>query len=255
MAKGLRIAVLLFVLATVAVGAWQKRTLVTQWKRSLDVVVYPINGDGQATTSAYIASLDSASFHPIVEFARREARRYGVDLATPLDVKLGPRVASLPPAIRAGSVMPEVMFWSLRLRFWAWRNDDYPGPKPDVRVFALYYDPALTQRVAHSVGLKEGLIGIARVFAAAHMTDENNVVIAHEILHTFGATDKYDRATGQPLVPDGLADPGQTPLYPQWMAEIMGGRIALSETHSDTPRSLDWALIGPKTAAEINWRR
>jgi hypothetical protein len=253
MAKRLRIAVLLFVLATVAVGAWQQRTLVTQWKRTLDVVIYPINGDGQASTSAYIASLETGSFSPIVEFARREAQRYGVDLATPVSVKLGPRVASMPPAIRAGSATPEVMFWSLRLRFWAWNNDGYPGPKPDVRVFALYFDPSRTPRLEHSVGLKEGLIGIARVFAATHMTEENNVVIAHEILHTFGATDKYERATGQPLVPDGLADPGQTPLYPQRMAEIMGGRIALSENHSDTPRSLDLALIGPKTAAEINW--
>jgi hypothetical protein len=123
-----------------------------------------------------------------------------------------------------------------------------------VRVFALYFDPALTPRLEHSVGLKEGLIGIARVFAAAHMTNENNVVIAHEILHTFGATDKYDRATGQPAVPDGLADPQQIPLYPQQMAEIMGGRIALSASRAETPPSLDLAVIGPRTAAEINWQ-
>jgi hypothetical protein len=99
------------------------------------------------------------------------------------------------------------------------------------------------------------MIGIARVFAMPHMAEENNVVVAHEILHTFGATDKYDPASGQPRVPDGLADPEQSPLYPQQFAEIMGGRIALSESRSETPRSLEAALIGPKTAAEINWRR
>ena len=255
MAKGLRVAVLLFVLATVAAGAWQQRTLTTEWKRTLDVVIYPINGDGREATAAYIAALDGASFSPIVEFARREAQRYGVGLATPVAVKMGPRVGSTPPAIPAGRATLEVMLWSLQLRFWAWRNDHYAGPKPDVRVFAVYFDPAVTSRVDHSVGMKEGMIGIARVFAASHMTEENNVVIAHEILHTFGATDKYDLATGQPLVPDGLADPEQTPLYPQQAAEIMGGRIALSESRSDTPRSLELAVIGPKTASEINWKR
>ena len=47
MAKSIRVALLLFVLATVAVGAWQKRTLIQSWERTLDVVVYPINGDGR----------------------------------------------------------------------------------------------------------------------------------------------------------------------------------------------------------------
>jgi len=251
--KALRIAALLFVLATVAVGAWQKRTLTTQWKRTLDVVIYPINGDGRAATSTYIAALERSAFLPIVEFARREAQRHGMGLDYPIDVKLGPRVSTVPPALPESRATLKIMVWSLQLRFWAWRHDAYPGPRPDVRVFAVYFDPALTPRLEHSVGLKEGLIGIARVFAAAHMTNENNVVIAHEILHTFGATDKYDRATGQPVVPDGLADPQQVPLYPQQMAEIMGGRIALSGSRAETPPSLELAVIGPRTAAEINW--
>jgi hypothetical protein len=252
-AKALRIAALLFVLASVAVGAWQTRTLTTQWKRTLDVVIYPINGDAREATSAYIGTLDSAAFLPIVEFAHHEAQRLNMGLAYPIEVKLGPRVASIPPAMPASRATLEIMLWSLQLRFWAWRHDAYPGPHPDVRVFAVYFDPALTPRLEHSVGLKEGLIGIARVFAATHMTNENNVVIAHEILHTFGATDKYDRATGQPVVPDGLADPRQIPLYPQQRAEIMGGRIALSESRADTPPSLELAVIGARTAAEINW--
>ncbi len=37
----------------------------------------------------------------------------------------------------------------------------------------------------------------------------NQVVVAHELLHTLGATDKYARASGQPLEPDGLGDPQQ----------------------------------------------
>ena len=255
MAKSIRIALLLFVLATVAVGAWQKRSLIQSWERTLDVVVYPINGDGRDATAAYMSSLSSQAFASIGEFMRNEAQRHGVALANPVSVKLGPAVVSAPPPAPVGGNILEIILWSLRLRFWAWRNDGYAGPKPDVRVFAVYFDPAARQRVEHSIGLKEGRIGIANLFAAMHMSEENNVIVAHEILHTFGATDKYDPATAQPHYPEGYADPGQTPLYPQQFAEIMGGRIPLSQAQSETPRSLNFAIVGDRTAAEIHWRR
>ena len=255
MAKSIRVALLLFVLATVAVGAWQKKTLIQSWERTLDVVVYPINGDGRDATAAYMGSLSSDSFASIGQFMRTEAQRHGVALANPVSIKLGPVVISAPPLAPVHGNTLEIILWSLQLRFWAWRNDDYAGPKPDVRVFAVYFDPAARQRVEHSIGLKEGRIGIANLFAAMHMSEENNVIVAHEILHTFGATDKYDPATTQPRYPDGYADPGQTPLYPQQFAEIMGGRIPLSEAQSETPRSLVLAVVGDRTAAEIHWRR
>lgn len=255
MAKAIRIAVLLFVLATVAVGTWQTRSRTQSWQRTLDVVVYPINGDRREATADYIATLSGASFESIRTFIRREAEPYGLGLVSPVDVALGPQVMSLPPTLPRGGSAIDVIFWSLKLRFWAWRNGDYSGAKPDVRIFAVYHDPAITSRIEHSVGLKEGLIGIANVFAAAHMGEENNVIVAHELLHTLGATDKYDRFSNQPLFPHGYVEPDRIPLYPQEFAEIMAGRIPLSETESDTPRTLELAVIGPVTAREIYWRR
>jgi hypothetical protein len=77
----------------------------------------------------------------------------------------------------------------------------------------------------------------------------------HELLHTLGASDKYDRASGQPLVPDGLADPAQDPRYPQKMGEIMAGRIAVSATRAELPDSLADMVVGPATAREIGWTR
>lgn len=255
MAKGVRIAFLMFVLATVAVSAWQTQSRTQSWQRTLDVIVYPVNGDRREITSAYIESLSNGSFDSIRGFMRREVERYKADLVTPVDVFLGPQVSTLPPAPPKGGATADIIVWSLKLRYWAWRNDYYPGLKPDIRIFAVFYDPATTQQVEHSVGLKEGLIGVANVFAANHMTEENNVIVAHELLHTLGATDKYDPTTTQPLFPVGFADPEQSPLYPQKFAEIMAGRVPLSDTESDTPRNLELAIIGPKTAAEINWRR
>lgn len=255
MAKSIRIAILLFVLATIAVGTWQTRSRTQSWQRTLDVVVFPINGDRREVTSDYIATLSGESFGSIKTFMRREAEPYSLGLVSPVEVALGPQVATPPPSPPRGGSAIEVMFWSLKLRFWAWRNDDYPGAKPDVRIFAVFFDPATTPQVAHSVGLKEGLIGIANVFAAAHMGEENSVIVAHELLHTLGATDKYDRSSGQPLFPQGYVEPDRIPLYPQQFAEIMAGRIPLSESESDTPRTLDLAVIGSRTAAEIRWLR
>ena len=139
------------------------------------------------------------------------------------------------------------------MRWWVYRNTDTAGPSPQVKMFLLYFDPAQSSRLAHSTGLQKGLIGRVNVFAARDMAKQNNVVIAHEFLHTLGATDKYDPVTNQPLYPDGYADPDLKPLLPQRYAEIMAGRTPISLIEAVTPASLDDALIGSKTAQEINW--
>ncbi len=90
-------------------------------------------------------------------------------------------------------------------------------------------------------------------FARSDMDGSNNVVIAHELLHTLGATDKYDFANNRPLFPDGYADPRAEPLHPQTRAEIMAGRIPISETRAEVPAGMDEVAIGLKTAREINW--
>jgi hypothetical protein len=87
------------------------------------------------------------------------------------------------------------------------------------------------------------------------MAGSNAVIIAHELLHTVGATDKYDFATNLPRFPDGYAEPERTPRYPQAFAEIMGGRIPVSEIRADIPVTLDQTLIGAATAAEIGWAK
>ena len=97
------------------------------------------------------------------------------------------------------------------------------------------------------------MIVIANAFASAEQEGANNVVIAHELLHTFGATDKYDPATNMPIYPEGFAEPDAQPLLPQQRAEIMGGRIPRSRSEADIPRSLEQTMIGATTAREIHW--
>ena len=78
------------------------------------------------------------------------------------------------------------------------------------------------------------------------------MIIAHELLHTVGASDKYD-TSGEPIYPDGYAEPDLQPLYPQTHAELMGGRIPLSEYNSQMPNYLATVVVGESTAREINW--
>ncbi len=253
MFRALRILILSFILLNVALGSWLTRARTTSWEQPLRMVVFPINGDGRDATAAYLRTLDRERFLPIEAFMRDEAQRYGVAQNDPLDVFVAEEVATLPPsAPRRGNVL-QVALWSLQLRWWAWRHADYDGPDPDVRMFVLFHDPEHAERVPHSVGLQKGLVGVVHAFAAPAQDAENNVVIAHELLHTLGATDKYDPATNRPLHPDGFAQPERTPPYPQDYAEIMAGRIPLDPQRAVMPLGLEETLVGAATAREIRW--
>jgi hypothetical protein len=255
MFKKLRIAILLLILFNVAVGAWMARSRATSWTHPLRVAVFPIVGDASPGTASHVAALQAPAFAPLEKFFRDEGRRHGLAQPQPVQIQLEPRLNALPPVPPHGQGALQVLVWSLHMRFWAWRHGGVDGPSPHVRLFVIYHDPTLTATVPHSLGLQKGLIGVAHVFAVPEQSAQNLVVIAHEVMHTVGATDKYDPATNLPVYPDGYADPQQTPLLPQSLAELMAGRIAVSATQAHMPRGLDAVLVGHKTAAEIGWVR
>lgn len=252
--RHLRIAVLLTVLFGVAGDAWLTTLRTTSWDEPLWVGIYPINADGSPATARYIAGLDSEQFAPVADFLAREAERYGLAQTRPVQIRLAAEIRERPPMPPPQNERLAIVLWSLQMRYWAWRmQHTVDGPPSNIQMFVQYFDPQLTDRVAHSIGLQKGLLGVVNAFAAPRMAGQNNVVIAHELLHTVGATDKYDLANSQPLYPHGYADPDRIPLYPQTRAEIMGGRIPLSETAADLPMSLNKVIVGPATAAEIRW--
>jgi hypothetical protein len=253
----IRTTILVLILINVAVGSWLTRVRSTSWEHPLRVMMFQINADGSPATAAYIAALRKDTFQPIAEFMRREGQRYGVSTYAPVDVYLGAEISGRSPDPPFGGNTLQVVAWSLQMRLWAWRNADFHGPAPDVRMFVLYHDPDKVTRVAHSLGLQKGLIGVVNAFASETQAAQNNVIIAHELLHTVGATDKYDAISGSnlPVFPDGYAEPDKSPLLPQAYAEIMGGRVPLSEREAEIPDSLDQVLVGPATAREINWVR
>lgn len=253
MFKVVRIVILLLVLATVAQTAWLARARATAWEDTLYVGIYPIAADDSAQTRRYVDALKRDSFDKIDAFFDEEAKRHGLKVLGPVSLAVAPPLASKPPLPPREANALQAILWSLQLRWWAWRNDRIDGPKPAVRLFVLFHDPELSPRLSHSTGLERGMLGVINAFATQSMAGSNAAIIAHELLHTLGATDKYDPATNLPRFPDGYAEPERNPRLPQEFAEIMGGRIPLSETEAETPRGLAHVLIGDATAREIRW--
>ncbi|HMV17683.1 MAG TPA: hypothetical protein PLN96_07260 [Zoogloea sp.] len=251
MLRRLRIAVLLLILASVALTAWRSQARIEAWRSSLHVTVYPIAADDAPATRRYIESLTADTFDELEDWFEAEFMRHGKALRRPLAFNLAPPLTALPPPFPAGGSALATARWSLQLRLWAWRHERAPGPAPDVRLFLLFHDPARTPTLAHSVGLEKGRIGLVQLFARRSETPRNAVIIAHELLHTLGAADRYDPVTLHPRWPDGYAEPDRTPRWPQHLAEIMGGRIPVDAGRADIPDGLHEALIGAATAAEI----
>ena len=197
-----RIAFLLMVLFGVAFTSWVERERSVSWRTPLWVGVFPVAGDDSERTTGYIAGLSPQDFQPIADFLRREAQRRGLNgEVIRLQLYAPPRAA--PPARGGSDGIVANVLWSLRLRAYAWRRtQEVPGAHPSVRVFVIYHDPARTVKVPHSVGLQKGLIGVVHAFASREERGGNQVVIAHELLHTLGASDKYG-AGNLPRWPEG----------------------------------------------------
>ena len=252
--KSVRIAILLLILGVVALQQYFERAATHSWTDTLWVGVFPLNADGSARAQDYIQTLTPRDFADIEAFFAREAQRYGVTAAQPVHIELYPQGTQLPPELPRDAGLLGRAWWSLKMRWYAAHATRFAGHAPSrVRIFVLYHDPATLDSVPDSHGLQKGLVGVVHAFADRAMSGSNNMVIAHEFLHTAGASDKYALDNGQPLVPIGLGDPDQVPLYPQEHTEIMAGRRALSAQEWDIPRTLRSVVVGPETALEIGW--
>ncbi|SEK81732.1 hypothetical protein SAMN05216359_103198 [Roseateles sp. YR242] len=259
MFKAFRIFVLLVILAVVGGTALMQRWQAQSWRRTQVITVYPINVDGNPATDAYLDQLDQleqrgdSAFADIAPYFQAEARRYGLALSQPVQVVLGRRVRELPPPVPREAGMLSAMGWSLKMRWWAWRKTPPSSPVPDVRLYLLYHPGDFNGPLPHSTGMEKGRMGLVHLFASRAQQGPNQVVIAHEALHTFGATDKYDPGTLMPTFPEGYAAPDQQPTLPQDQAELMAGRIPVRPGEARIPAHLGQTVIGRRTAEEINW--
>lgn len=253
--RTLRTGFLVLVLLIVATQAWLDRFSTTRWQRTVYIGAFPAAADASPVTADYLTRLDQAKIDEVRDFVTAEARRYGVGVDEPIELQLYPTLASAPPALDPGASVFTRIVWSLRLRYYRHRMVAAVSPRPQIAMFLLYHDPALASTLPHSAGLQRGLTAVVHLFASRSQEAQNRIVMAHELLHTFGATDKYDLATGLPKYPDGFADPQLAPLYPQQLAEIMAVKAPFTVTEARMPDSLEDERVGPVTAREIGWVR
>lgn len=253
--KKLRIAILLFIFFLVAADTYLTKFRAISWDDTLWVGIYPINADNDPVIEKYISALSSRNFQPIAQFFEREVNELGLSMKQPFNMVLAHSVDELPPdPPPQGSNILSVAWWSIKLRYWSFSHN-HADFSPHIKVFVIYHNYDKEEKLAHSLGLEKGMIGVVHAYAHRELEGKNNLVIAHEMLHTLGASDKYDLQNGEPIHPQGYAEPDKSPLYPQRFAELMGAYIPLSQSKSIMPRSLRSVKIGPQTAGEINWSR
>jgi hypothetical protein len=252
--KLMRVVALLSVLFVIVVGTWMTERRLASWDRPAWVTVYPIAADQDPDTLKFVNSIEASDFDPVNEFMERETRPYGILVTPAFNIQVASVRTSLPPDLPDQFSPLDIAWWSLQMRWWAWRMDFNDGlVEPDIQMFVLYHGVNGRNEIDISVGMRKGRFGLVNAYAEKAMTPKNLVVFTHELMHVYGATDKYIISTGEPEFPFGFADPDQYPLFPQTRAELMGGRIPITSFTSEMPYSLRQCKIGRKTAEEIGF--
>lgn len=253
--KRARVMLLLMVLVVVAGTIWQTKRRIASWKHPLSIGIIPVNVDSDPAVAAWTARLEPASFQPMADFFQREAARRGVAITPVVRLHVAkPQAATVRPPPPPEDVTPlNVVLWSLKLRWWQVGKAKAVGlPKTKVQIYVLYHSPSSDEELEHSLGIEKIRLGVVHTHAGAEDAGWTQVAIAHELLHTIGAKDKYG-VNGMPVFPDGYADPKQVPLHPQQRAELMAGQIPTGDASFVQARSLRECMVGDSTAREIGW--
>ncbi|WP_436872150.1 hypothetical protein [Acinetobacter haemolyticus] len=248
--KNIRIACLLMVLLIVAVNAYRDQN--QDWNQPINILLHPINADGLVTTQQYIQQLQSTDFAEVKHYLEKNSQQYRGQ-SSYFMVQIGRQLHQTPPKMPEQPSILNNILWSLKFRFYAWKQHQTIDGLPTLTLYLNFYDPKQNRELKHSTALERGRIGSVNLFASQKQAGQNNVVLLHELLHGFGATDKYDLNTGEPIFPIGYAQPDKQPLYPQTEAEIMGGRVPLSAHKSKMPNDLNETMISALTAQEVGW--
>lgn len=249
-----RIVLLLSVLFVIVVGTWMTERRMAAWERPILVTVYPIAADKLRSTLEYARSIDEDSFREVNRFFGIQSQPYGFNVTPAFRFQVAPVSHEQPPAVPQQFNTAAIAWWSLKMRWWTWMKSLRDGLiNSDIQMFVMFHGTNGSAELGISVGMRKGRYGIVKAYAKDSRAKTNLVVFTHEMLHVLGATDKYVLSTGDPIYPDGFADPDQSPLYPQRRAEIMGGAIALDAGLSVMPKSLDECKIGRLTAEEIGF--
>jgi hypothetical protein len=255
----LRLAALLALFGSVAVWGLEtqrRRTARREWQRPLHVAVTLLSTEHLEERVA--TAFDHAS-QRAASLMSRERKRHDSRDGMPFWFHVfGPTTVAREPPQPSGeqSLMGRAKY---RYALGAYladvdRKTQMMAGLYDIRIYVVAQPPAdkSALRFVEGIGEAGGELGVVRVDLDMDMVDAAWTAVLHELLHTVGATDKYD-SRGHAL-PEGLAEPELLPTYPQHSAEIMVGEVPLAPGSGRTPKSLAEVRVGPVTASEIGWR-
>jgi len=253
--KKIRIVILLIVLMSALSTLLIQKSLTQDWQGTLDIRIIPVLADQELQTERFVNSLNINKFRDVERFLVSQAKNYNLNLQNSFNIQLEEPINSIPPKVPSSSASRlDIILWSLKLKWWARQNKPSNHNIAQVRLYILYQSPQDGVALPHSTGLQNGLIGLVNARAIRKRESLHRVIIVHELLHIFGASDKYILGNGQPIYPDGYAYPEKKPLYPQTKAEVMGRSIAINKNKSSVAKNLNQIIIGHKTASEIGWQ-
>jgi hypothetical protein len=197
----------------------------------------------------------------IGQWFEEEYRRHTGEKSPPLEfIARGPfRVTEAPPPPAADDAWFLERWRSVRgfLGYFE-RLGEKEGLAPaayDAVIYVYFYDDDEAARYSRhsSVATRRTRQGVVfSPFGAQHV-DRCCVLVAHELCHALGASDKYQGERS--VFPDGFADPDLSPAYPQERAEIMALGIPIAPGVERRAEDLGDCAMGRKTAQEIGWRK
>ena len=211
MFKRLRIAVLLYVLLFVAPAQFftARHTRRTGTRRCGSTSM-PSRATASPPRGAIIDGLSATEFADAEAFLAREAKRYGVALEQPFKLRIVGEHARRAAAARRRRRPPRrpVVELAHALARYAPAVAER-GPSGDIVVFAVFHEPTDGVALDRSTALDKGLIAVANLFADRDARATNQIVLAHELLHTLRATDKYSSTSNAPSLPRRLRGTGR----------------------------------------------
>lgn len=256
-AKNIRVSALMLLLFTLAFFAI--RDLYPLWDdKTININIHLSNPEGSQEVNTFINNVEPDHFKEVEYFLTKNAKFYSKKEVRFKFIILGKVKNKIPTGffkknIQANSLWP---YWVydikeiIKLRLYVLKDRWNSGRGRGYDVYVNYYsddENAPTQSLAFQVGT----FAILNLHADESMKPYDNVIVAHEILHFFGANDRYDE-TLNPIYPVGYAEPYKIPTFPQNKAEIMGGYIPISKNNS-VAATLDEVVINPITAKEVMW--
>jgi hypothetical protein len=252
--KLVRIVLLLSILFVIVVGTWMTEKRMAAWERPILVTVYPVAADDRPSTLEFARNIEADSFDAVNQFFATQSRPYGFSVTPAFRFQVAEASTDRPPQVPEQFNTAAIGWWSLKMRWWTWKKSLTDGlVTADIQMVMMLHNLSGGSEMGISVGMRKGRYGIVKAYARKSLEQTNLVVFTHELLHVLGATDKYVLSTGDPIYPEGFADPDQQPLFPQTRAEIMGGAIPISTVSYAMPDSLGQCKIGRLTAEEIGF--